>query len=149
MKIFSLPIPKKKIRYSKCYFGRMLGPIILFRIRVNIQKRFSYQFLWASRFLDRTDLTSVTNRRASNTGNKLSSAVSLGSLNQLLIGMALSKKQSITFNLELSTLDISLIFSFLRSQLWVSHDVFTWVSSVCPWWIIKNEYGWQIGTNGR
>ena len=36
----------------------------------------------------------MTNLSASNTGNKLSSAVSLGSLNQLLIGMALSKNKS-------------------------------------------------------
>ena len=50
-------------------------------------------FLCASRFLDRTDLTSETNLRASNTGSRLSSAVSDGSLNQDLIGIALSEKK--------------------------------------------------------
>ena len=34
--------------------------------------------------------------------------MSLGSLNQLLIGMALSKKQNITYNVELVSLDLFL-----------------------------------------
>ena len=52
------------------------------------------QTLCASRFLDKTDLTSETNLRASSTGSKLSRAVSDGSLNQDLMGIALSGKQT-------------------------------------------------------
>ena len=51
----------------------------------------NYHNLCASRFRDSTDLTSDTNLRASKTGNKLSRAVSVGSLNHDLIGIALSE----------------------------------------------------------
>ena len=44
------------------------------------------------RFLESTDLTSETNLRASRMGRRLSRAVSEGSLNHDLIGMALSEE---------------------------------------------------------
>ena len=52
----------------------------------------NYHSLCASRFRDKTDRTSDTNLRASNTGNRLSNAVSVGSLNHDLMGIALSEK---------------------------------------------------------
>ena len=54
----------------------------------------NYHSLCASRFRDKTDRTSDTNLRASNTGNRLSNAVSVGSLNHDLMGIALSEKKS-------------------------------------------------------
>ena len=51
----------------------------------------TYHCLCASLFLLRMDLTSDTNLRASKTGKRLSKAVSEGSLNQDLIGIALSE----------------------------------------------------------
>ena len=53
----------------------------------------NYHSLCASRFRDKTDRTSDTNLRASNTGNRLSNAVSVGSLNHDLMGIALSEKK--------------------------------------------------------
>ena len=55
--------------------------------------RKSYHCLWASLFLLSIDLTSETNLKASRTGSKSSRAVSDGSLNHDLIGMALSAKK--------------------------------------------------------
>lgn len=52
----------------------------------------TYHCLCASLFLLRMDLTSETNLSASNTGKRLSRAVSDGSLNQDLMGIALSRK---------------------------------------------------------
>ena len=67
----------------------------------------TYHNLCASLFLDKTDLTSETNLRASKTGNKLSRAVSEGSLNQDLIGIALSGIESFTHIIKLYQIFIS------------------------------------------
>lgn len=52
----------------------------------------SYHNLCKWRFLDNTDRTSAVKRNASNTGNKLSNATSVGSENHDFIGIALSEK---------------------------------------------------------
>lgn len=53
-------------------------------------QRLTFQCLWASLFLLRMERTSETNLRASRTGKRFRRAVSLGSLNHDLIGIALS-----------------------------------------------------------
>jgi hypothetical protein len=53
-----------------------------------------YHCLWICRFLLRTLRTSCVNLKASKTGSKFKSAVSVGSLNQDRIGIALSAKSS-------------------------------------------------------
>ena len=60
--------------------------------------------LWRCKFRPRTERTSLVNLKASKTGNKLRSAVSLGSENQELIGIALSSwKNKNTERCELMT----------------------------------------------
>lgn len=53
----------------------------------------SYHSLCKWRFLDKTDRTSAVKRNASNTGNKLSKAMSVGSENHDFMGIALSAKK--------------------------------------------------------
>ena len=53
----------------------------------------TYPGLRVSLFLESTLRTSETNLRASNTGRRFNNAVSLGSLNQDFIGIALSKNK--------------------------------------------------------
>lgn len=53
----------------------------------------SYHSRCKWRFLDKTDRTSAVKRKASNTGNKLSNAMSVGSENHDFMGIALSRKQ--------------------------------------------------------
>ena len=77
----------------------------------------TYHNLCASLFLDKTDLTSETNLRASKTGNKLSRAVSEGSLNQDLIGIALSGIESFTYIITLPNIYVvkNIIYKIKKS----------------------------------
>lgn len=72
-------------------------------------------------FLLRIERTSEQNRRASKNGKIFSKQVSVGSLNQDLIGIALSK-----FEIEDKCYDLT-------------HKV-----SISSRWVIKNENGWKI-----
>lgn len=57
---------------------------------MKITSQQNYQSRCECKFLPRTLRTSCVNRNASSTGNRLSRAVSMGSENQDLMGMALS-----------------------------------------------------------
>lgn len=59
----------------------------------SVRRPTCYQRRCRCRFRDNTDLTSFVNRRASSMGSSDSSAVSIGSENQLFMGMALLGKQ--------------------------------------------------------
>ena len=74
--------------FSRVCFDEIQTYIIIINYYV-----INYHSLCASRFRDKTDRTSDTNLRASNTGNRLSNAVSVGSLNHDLMGIALSEKK--------------------------------------------------------
>ena len=91
----------------------------------------TYHCLCASLFLLRMDLTSDTNLRASKTGKRLSKAVSEGSLNQDLIGIALS---------EAVKLDVRMWPNFLTRR-------FTWVCSVGSRRIVQDKNAGQICTD--
>lgn len=70
-----------------------------------------YHNEWRCRFRLSMDLTSVTNLSASNIGNRFNNAVSEGSANHDLIGMALSIKRRNTVKNFLCSLTPHLYFS--------------------------------------
>lgn len=87
------------------------------------------------RFLLKTERTSCVKRRASKTGRRFKRAVSIGSQNQLLIGIALSR-------------NICVIL-VIKSFEWKNNknEFATWIRPICSRRIIQNKYRTKISTN--
>lgn len=77
------------IRELNCV-SRYLDCVNVSSVALLTYQRLTYTCLWASLFLERIERTSETNLSASSTGSRFNRAVSLGSLNQDFIGIALS-----------------------------------------------------------
>ena len=78
------------------------------------------------KFRPRTERTSEQNLKESKNGNKLSKAVSVGSENHDLIGIALSNKNKLEIN----------NFSLKCIQIKNKQKKFTWIPFICTWRIV-------------
>ena len=108
------------------------------------------------KFRLKTDLTSLVNRRASNIGKRSRSAVSCGSENQDIMGIALSEERVRSAGHESSWLkDVPSYLNCglnqgerLRHLVHAVHcQTYTWVPSVCSGGVIKNEDTGEILTD--